>query len=98
MKKSLNFCYQTSLLVNPLGAGRGHHKVIQIFYSLCEIPKNQRSKIDRIQLGKPSKKITVKLGFLSRVGWGGEGGDWGSNSQPTFKQEFLPYLKLIDKK
>ena len=71
MKKSLNFCYQTSLLVNPLGAGRGHHKVIQIFYSLCEIPKNQRSKIDRIQLGKPSKKITVKLGFLSRVGWGG---------------------------
>ena len=37
-------------LVNPLGAGRGKHKVIQIFFSLCEIPKNLRSKIDRIQL------------------------------------------------
>ena len=51
-------------LVNPLGAGRGKHKVIQIFFSLCEIPKYQRSKIDRIQLVAVFKERLVKqFGF-----------------------------------
>ena len=51
-------------LVNPLGAGRGKHKVIQIFFSLCEISKHLRSKIDRIQLVAVFKeKLIKKYGF-----------------------------------
>ena len=51
-------------LVNPLGAGRGRHKVIQIFYSLGEIPLHLRSKIDRIQLVAVFKeKLLKKYGF-----------------------------------
>ena len=51
-------------LVNPLGAGRGRHKVIQIFFSLCEIPKHQRSKIDRIMLVAVFKeKLVKRFGF-----------------------------------
>ena len=51
-------------LVNPLGAGRGKHKVIQIFFTLAEIPKRQRSKIDRIQLVAVFKeKLVQKYGF-----------------------------------
>ena len=51
-------------LVNPLGAGRTKHKVIQIFFSLCEIPKHLRSKIDRIQLVAVFKeKLIKKFGF-----------------------------------
>ena len=51
-------------LVNPLGAGRGKHKVIQIFFSLAEIPKEQRSKIDRIQLVAVFKeKLIKRFGF-----------------------------------
>jgi hypothetical protein len=51
-------------LVNPLGAGRGKHKVIQIFFSLCEISKHLRSRIDRIQLVAVFKeKLIKKYGF-----------------------------------
>ena len=51
-------------LVNPLGAGRGKHKVIQIFFSLCEISKHLRSKIDRIVLVAVFKeKLIKKYGF-----------------------------------
>ena len=47
-------------VVNPLGAGRGKHKVIQTFFTLCEIPKHQRSKIDRIQLVAVFKEKLIK--------------------------------------
>ena len=51
-------------VVNPLGAGRGKHKVIQIFLTFGEIPKTQRSKIDRIQLVAIVKEKVVKqFGF-----------------------------------
>ena len=51
-------------VVNPLGAGRGKHKVIQIFVTFAEIPKSQRSKIDRIQLVAVVKeKVVKKFGF-----------------------------------
>ena len=51
-------------LVNPLGAGRTKHKVIQIFFSLCEVPKHLRSKIDRIQLVAVFKeKLIKRFGF-----------------------------------
>ena len=50
--------------MNPLGAGRGKHKVIQIFLSLAEIPRTQRSKIDRIQLvGVVKEKVVKQFGF-----------------------------------
>ena len=35
---------------NPLGAARGTYKIVQVFYTLGEIEKSQRSKIDRLQL------------------------------------------------
>ena len=51
-------------LVNPLGAGRTKHKVIHIFFSLCEMPKHLRSKIDRIQLVAVFKeKLIKRFGF-----------------------------------
>ena len=34
-------------VVNPIASAKGKHKVIQIFWTLREIPKYQRSKIDR---------------------------------------------------
>ena len=37
-------------LKNPLGAARGTYKVVQVYYTLANIPKNQRSQVDRIQL------------------------------------------------
>ena len=54
-------------LVNPLGAGRGKHKVIQIFLTFGEIPKYQRSKIDRIQLVAVLKEKLVKQFGFQRV-------------------------------
>ena len=54
-------------LVNPLGAGRGKHKVIQIFFSLCEIPKHQRSKIDRIQLVAVFKEKLIKRFGIKKI-------------------------------
>ena len=35
---------------NPLGAARGTYKVVQVFYTLAEIRKSQRSQVDRLQL------------------------------------------------
>ena len=37
-------------LKNPLGAARGTYKVVQIFYTIINIPKNQRSQVDKLQL------------------------------------------------
>ena len=33
-------------LSNPLGWAKGRHKIVQVFYTLCNIPRNQRSQID----------------------------------------------------
>ena len=44
-----HFCDRVSLK-NPLGAARGRYKIVQVFYTLCEIDKAQRSQIDRLQL------------------------------------------------
>ena len=38
-------------LKNPLGAARGTYKVVQVFFTLINIPKNQRSQVDKLQLG-----------------------------------------------
>ena len=54
-------------LVNPLGAGRGKHKVIQIFFSLCEISKHQRIRIDRIILVAVFKEKHIKKFGLKKI-------------------------------
>ena len=45
---------------NPLGAAKGKHKINQVFYTVCQIPKDQRSKIDRMQLCMVFKDKHVK--------------------------------------
>ena len=35
---------------NPLGWAKGRHKIVQVFYTLVQIPRSQRSQIDRVQL------------------------------------------------
>ena len=54
-------------VVNPLGAGRGKHKVVQIFLTLGDIPKNQRSKIDRIMLVAVFREKILKRYGLHKV-------------------------------
>ena len=51
-------------LANPLGAARGKHKISQVFYTLGQIPREQRSRIDRIQLCMVFKdKLVKKYGY-----------------------------------
>ena len=52
-------------LVNPLGAARGKHKIINVFWTLAEIPKQQRSKIDRMHLA-----MVVKEKYVKKYGYG----------------------------
>ena len=52
-------------LVNPLGASRGKHKVVQIFFNLADMPKNQRSQVDRMQL-----VMIVREKFIKKYGFG----------------------------
>ena len=53
---------------NPLGAARGSYKCVQVFYTLGNIPKKCRSKIDRLNLlmifhEKLLKKYSLKTIF-----------------------------------
>ena len=54
-------------LSNPLGAARGKHKVIQFFITFGEIPKEQRSKVDRIQLVAIVKEKVLKHVGIRKV-------------------------------
>ena len=47
-------------LKNPLGAARGTYKVVQVFFTLMNIPKNQRSQVDRISMGMIFKEKLLK--------------------------------------
>ena len=47
-------------LTNPLGAAKGRHKIVQVFYTICQIPKSQRSQIDRMQLCMVFKNSLIK--------------------------------------
>ena len=51
-------------IVSPLGAGKGRQKLLQVFWSLAEIPKHLRSKIDVIQLA-----IVVKESLIKKYGY-----------------------------
>ena len=51
-------------LSNPLGWAKGRHKVVQVFYTIAQIPRNQRSQIDRMQLALVCKeKLIKKYGY-----------------------------------
>ena len=51
-------------LVNPLGSGKGKHKIVQVFWTLGDIPRQQRSQIDRIQVALVVKeKVLKKHGY-----------------------------------
>ena len=47
-------------LVNPLSSGKGKHKIVQLFWQVCEMPRFQRSTIDRLQLGLVFKEKLLK--------------------------------------
>ena len=47
-------------VVNPLGAARGTYKIVQVFFTLINIPKEQRSKVDRIQLAMVFREKLLK--------------------------------------
>ena len=47
-------------LTNPLSSGKGKHKIVQLFWTLCEIPRFQRSAIDRLQLGLVFKEKLLR--------------------------------------
>ena len=51
-------------LSNPLSYARGRHKIVQVFYTLCQIPRSQRSQIDRTQVCMIFKdKLVKKYGY-----------------------------------
>ena len=47
-------------VVNPLASARGRHKVVQIFYTLGDIPKDQRSQTDRMQVAMIVREKLIK--------------------------------------
>ena len=59
-------CYSIAIysdaveVVNPLGAGRGKHKVVQLFWTILDLPKQYRSRIDTIQLAVVCKEAHIK--------------------------------------
>ena len=54
-------------IVNPLGAARGTYKIVQIFYTLCDIDKSQRAKIDRLQLAMIFREKLLKKHSLCQL-------------------------------
>ena len=51
-------------VVNPLGAARGRHKLLQLYWTLADIPKMYRGRIDRIQLA-----ITIREKWIKKYGY-----------------------------
>ena len=51
-------------VVNPLGAGKGRFKLLELYWTLADIPKKYRSKVDSIQLG-----IVVQEKLLRKYGY-----------------------------
>ena len=52
---------------NPLGAARGCYKLVQVFFTLCEVEKAQRSKIDRLSLCMVFREKLLKKYTLERI-------------------------------
>ena len=54
-------------LVNPLASGKGKHKICQVFWQICDVPRYQRSSVDRLQLGMVFKEKLLKKHGYSKV-------------------------------
>ena len=54
-------------LTNPLGSGRLKHKIVQVFWSVCDIPRHHRSQIDKLQLGLVFREKLLKKYTLSQI-------------------------------
>ena len=52
---------------NPLGAARGCYKIVQVFMTLGEIDKAQRSQIDRVQLVMIFREKLLKKYSLKQI-------------------------------
>ena len=55
-----------------MGAARGRYKIVQVFFTLCEVEKAQRSQIDRLSLcmvfrEKLLKKYSLKYIYKTLV-------------------------------
>ena len=53
-------------LTNPLASGKGKHKIIQLFWQVCDVPRYQRSSVDRLQLGLVFKEKLLKSIAIQR--------------------------------
>ena len=51
-------------VVNPLGAGKGRSKLVELYWTIADIPKEYRSKVDSINLG-----IVVQEKLLKKYGY-----------------------------
>jgi hypothetical protein len=47
-------------VTNPLGSGRLKHKIVQVFWSICDIHRRHRSKIDKLQVGLVFREKLLK--------------------------------------
>ena len=47
-------------LVSPIGSGKGKQKIVQLFWTVYDVPKHLRSTVDRIQLGMVFKEKLLK--------------------------------------
>ena len=54
-------------LKNPLGAARGVYKIVQVFFTLADIPKSQRSQVDRFQLVMVFREKLLKKYSLKTI-------------------------------
>ena len=52
---------------NPLGAAKGSYKVVQVYYTLAEVEKSQRSQIDRLQLVMVFREKLLKRYSLKTI-------------------------------
>ena len=52
---------------NPLASGRLKHKIVQVFWSLCDIDRRHRSQTDKLQLGLVFKEKLLKRYSLDQI-------------------------------
>ena len=54
-------------LVNPLASRKQKHKITQVFWQVCDLPKRQRSCIDHMQLAMVFKEKLWKKYSYARI-------------------------------
>ena len=54
-------------LCNPLASGRGKHKIVQVFWQVCDLPRFHRSSVDRLQVGLIFKEKLLKKYSYAKI-------------------------------